>query len=295
MKKFILEILIFTIILFLVLKLIKLTVPYYWGNDLITHKMEYLDDSNVSYDTYFIGSSKMYRHINPIIFEKITGKSSFNLGAAGTYALETEYLIDNLISSHKLSPPKNIYVQKISYENIGERNLHSIRANYYLDTKRVIRGVKHFFRFKKYEQIYFHIISYIENQLCIGQLIDICKFNFCKKPLFDKTINKQNGFYSLNQELLNSNVNHLRQRRNKFLRKIRETKQKKMRTKKLGIRKLSLEKFNIKKNFHITLRQIYGNPISNPINFFDKAHYNSNGANRFTTQIGRLVNSKKKI
>jgi len=110
MRKFLLEVLVFSVILFLVITGIKSLVPFYWGNKLMGQKTEYLQDSNLSFDTYFIGSSKTFRQIDPLLFEQITGTPAFNLGCSAMFALETEFLLDKLLSSEVSKKTENIYV-----------------------------------------------------------------------------------------------------------------------------------------------------------------------------------------
>jgi len=286
MKKFLYDVLFFSLILFAVLKAIKFTVPYYWGNDLVAYKMKYLEATNLEFNTYFIGSSKTYRHINPAIFEKITGNSAFNLGAAGTYAIETEYLIDNLISRHNLKQVENIYLQGINHNFYEAKNRHSIRANYFLDAKRTFRAIKYFFYKKNYQQVYYYSIGYIENQLCIGQIIKILKFNFVSSNNLNGKIFDQNGFYSLDQDLADNNIKGFKKRNNNFKNK----NLKKMKTEKLNIEKLDFEELGVTKYPSLTkLWYITGNPLSNTDYYFDFVHYNNKGANIFTNQIGNIV------
>ncbi|MCX7551336.1 hypothetical protein [Xanthomarina sp. F2636L] len=298
MKKFLLEILIFTAVLFVVLKAIKLMVPYYWGNKQVAQKMEFLKTSNKDFDAFFFGSSKTYRHINPILFESKTGKSAFNLGATGTFTLEVEYLMDNFLHTKKFYDKKDIYVQNITYSFIGKKNLHSVRSNYYLDTKRAFRGINYFTSRKEYTQAYYHLVGFIENQLCIGQVFDIFKYNINGVLPLKGIIAQQNGFYPLDQSLKHSpNNKNLIKRNTDYLKLVEQNKQpiKTNQSKELKLIKLKPIAFGLddySNSFNLWL--IKNNPISDPKYYFDRGHYNSLGAEKYMEELSEIINKRNK-
>ncbi len=294
MKRFSIEVFVFTLILLLTIKVIKSSVPFYWGNKLMNQKIEYIQNSDQAYNSFFIGSSKTMRHINPILFEKKTGKASFNLGCSGMFALETEYMIDNLSKTKSFQSTENVYVQHIDYMEISEENLHSLRVNYYMDSKRLKRALKYYLSQGDYEQSYFHLSSYIENQLCIGQFLKIYDYNTTKINPLSGLVAKQNGFYSLDQDLKIGKGKQLQERRQSYLKSVKANKHVKINPEDIEIKELDTdEMFGFQfPSENTKLWQIENNPISNHKYYFDRAHYNEEGANIFTTLVSEAVNKK---
>lgn len=52
-----------------------------------------------SMDFFFIGSSHCYRSFNPILFDSLTGKSSFNLGSSAQTPVTTYYILKEAFNS----------------------------------------------------------------------------------------------------------------------------------------------------------------------------------------------------
>ncbi len=288
MKKFLLEILIFSFILILTIKGIKSTVPFYWGNKLMEQKIEYLESSDSKYDTYFIGSSKTFRHIDPILFEKITGTPAFNLGCSGMFALETEYMLDNFLSKESFKNTKDIYVQNTDYMIIGEQNRHTLRVNYYMDTKRLVRGVNYFIGQREYSQAYYHLVAFIENQLCIGQISEIIDYKQKDKRNLMKMVADQNGFYSLEQDLKIGKSKQLENRHNRYLKSVENNTYTKRKAKDIRLVELNKGELGIDTK-GTKIWQIQNNPIADPKYYFDRGHYNLEGAKKYTKQLAHLV------
>ncbi|MCB9232125.1 MAG: hypothetical protein H6581_10705 [Bacteroidia bacterium] len=109
-------------------------VPYYWGNVPLKTKMVYLKQHKKDFDTFFIGSSRVYRQINPATFDSITGRKSFNLGFAGIYVPEALAFLENFLqddltpgttvffelqSPKQIPPPEKLYVKHYYFLNPG--------------------------------------------------------------------------------------------------------------------------------------------------------------------------------
>jgi len=292
MKKFLSEVSMFIFLLFALLKLVKTTVPYYWGNKIMTQKLEFLTDNISSYDVLFIGSSRTYRHIDSKLFQELTNKKTYNLGSPGMFGLETEYMIDNIVSN-KLGRLE-VYIQSTAYQKIAEKNLHSIRTNYYLDLKRTKRAIEYWNKKNNYKQVLYHTLGFIENQLCIGQLFDIAKYNFTTTSVINITSSKQNGFYSLSQELADGNK-RLSLRKRAFQKKKRKVFKRKKKTN-LKLRKISWAKIGIKNsNINQQIVRIKGKPVVESKYYFDKSHFNKDGAELYTKMLAKkYLESNKK-
>lgn len=200
MKKFILRCLLFSAILIAVLALLKNSVPYYWANELMGKKINYVLTSPDKYNAFFFGSSKTYRHINAPLFNSSTGLKSFNMGRDGMFYLETHYLIENFLNDYDTGEEIKIFQQSIIPKEIANKNLHTPRSKYYMDTKRLNMGVSYFWKKKNYKQVYYHLHSFIENKLCIGEIAKIMQIHFAPKTELQEIIKEQNGFYALDQQ-----------------------------------------------------------------------------------------------
>lgn len=311
MKKFLSEVVVFSGLLIGLLLLVKAFLPFYWGNNLLAHKFAEIKHSNSKIQDYFIGSSVTYRHINPDLIEEITGRSSFNLGSPGTYALETEFILENFIKSMGDFENSNFYIQKSKLDPIRTKVRHSTRAKYFLDFKRTCIGVKYFWSRSNFKQVYFHISGFIENKLCIGQFADIYSFYTSgPKPISDTVLN-QKGFYALDHEADENNDIKLKVRNRRFVRKAKAKakklkerenqkknkprKRKKQQTKSTNnvtLSKMDWGELNIQcKSKNIF--QIKGKLFFTLDYYFDSSHYNSSGADMFSTAVAkRILNSK---
>lgn len=288
MKKFLIKIFSFTGILLLIIAALNLSVPFYWGNDVMTKKMEYLlNDPLNDYNTFFLGSSHTYRHINPLKFDSVTNCKSFNLGSPGTGHLEASYIMENFLNSYYTENRINVFFQNTKLWQIKDKNLHSVRTKYYLDFKRTAWAVKYWFNQspKNLKQVYNHIISYIENLLCIGKINEILNYHFNPSNSESDILIEQNGFYSLDQELKLENKKDLLVRKKQFQRKKNKTKSEKnsnyIKIKKIELENLNNFSANNKINFYklgkFSLTEDY---------FFDRGHFNEKGASIYSTKIG---------
>lgn len=211
MKIFCLKILIFLIILLSIIYSIKSTVPFYWGNNDLGHKIEYFlkkkyidrisTQKQIECNVLFFGSSRTYRHIQPILFDSITNFISFNLGGNGSFFLETDYIIDNILNNINNNDTVRIFQQKTTPIIITDKNFHSVRSKYFLDFKRLKIALKYFLIHEDYKQVYRHIISYIENKLGIGELRRIYNYHFTKNlpPSFNLKM-LQKGYWPMGAE-----------------------------------------------------------------------------------------------
>lgn len=296
MRKFLTEVIIFSIVLFSLLQVMKGSLPYYWANPVLTNKMEFLDTNKDKFDGYFIGSSRTYRHINPKIIMNETGVRSFNLGAPAMFTLESEYILDNFIKENYSQDSTIVFIQtnniyKIKLDDIAEKNRHSVRTNYYMDSKRMIRAVSYFFQKKDFRQVYYHVSAFIENKLCIGQFSEMYKFRFGSIDQVNLNVVKQNGFYPLEQDMEENNDKTLLARNKSFFRNVSNgmyKKKSKRRAIKINITKGSLSDLP-EYNGNYELYGITGGLRYDPKFYFDKGHYNSAGADKYSKLIAKEI------
>jgi hypothetical protein len=140
-REFTLKGLLFVVILITVNEIIDSMMPYYWGNPWYGTKVMYLETLSEDElpNTYFLGSSRVYRQINPAIFdstyEAVTGEEirSFNLGAIGTFAPQTYYLYDKFLESDLAEHTDYFFLELTNIDGIGNEILFQERNTYWHD------------------------------------------------------------------------------------------------------------------------------------------------------------------
>lgn len=202
MKKFLLKIAGFTVVLGTVLLGLKLSVPYHWGNPLFKQKADYLMQSEEPLNTLFVGNSRVYRHILPEIFDEIAGTQSFNLGTDGMFFLESQYVLEHFMEEFsKKEELETIFLSKATYAPLNAKMRHTNRSQYYMDFKRLRLSSNHFLKERDFEQFYYHLVSFVENKLCIGQVKSILKYHFVDVASFDEDMIAQKGFQGLDETM----------------------------------------------------------------------------------------------
>ncbi|MEP2773886.1 MAG: hypothetical protein ABJH05_17160 [Fulvivirga sp.] len=204
MKKFITHVLLFAVLFSGVLAGIKLSVPYYWGaNDDFITKTKYLQTNDKKFERIIFGSSMTLRAIKPFVFDENTKSDleTFNLSAAHTFHFETKYLLKNFISDY---PSKEIIFLVQKPTPIHDKNLHSVSSKYYLNLETFWEAAK-FYKSDQH-QLYNYTLSFIENILCIGEIVPIIEYHIKNTNPQNKNqkINQKRGYYSLEQVLKDS-------------------------------------------------------------------------------------------
>ena len=289
MLKFIKEVFIFSGILIVVLFLLKSSVPYYWGSKWLIEKMEYLEEEGEDFNLYFFGSSLTYRHINPLSFDMDSNWKSFNMGAPSMFYLETHHALDKFITKSNFKKKTIFFIQRQTPNDVADINLHTVRSKYFMDLKRLKIAYKHFKGQSNSKQIYNYVSSYIENLMCIGEIIPILEYHFKNRENLKTIIKKQKGYYSLDQELELDGTKELKTRK--------EQKDKQpayqRKTGKINLHKLDKSKIEIAENkSNVDIFLVSGNPVSDYDMYFDRAHYNSKGAELYTKSLARAYTKK---
>lgn len=226
MKKVFWKISIYSIIIGVLLQLVELTVPFYWGDTVLNAKMEFLEDKRAEYNVFFMGSSRIYRQIIPQIFDKNCKTKSFNLGSPATGNPELHYLTDNFVN-HRAEKPTYLFLDYVSIVRITDINWGTTKAKYHLN----FFGLKLFFQdlldkpfTQKYDYYLNNIKNYLrsfaEKSLKIGYRKDLIKFFTKEDYNYLSLVNNQQGYLSFEYELANSTKHRkktLMARHNRFL------------------------------------------------------------------------------
>jgi len=133
-KKILIRIGLFALLLWSALCLMDAVLPYYWGNPGYASKMEYIEKKRDSFNVFFMGSSRIYRQVMPSVFDAHTQGTtrSFNLGYGGTFSPESYYLFDHFIRK-KAVQPTYILLELQHFVFIANRNLFTTQSSYFLD------------------------------------------------------------------------------------------------------------------------------------------------------------------
>src|SRR5438876_6958602 len=108
----------------------------------VSQKFRFFAAQKDEFDTLFIGSSRIYFQISPVIFDRVTRESglpthSFNFGIGGMYLPESAYLLEQILNLK----PRNLKWVFIEYDELQTKwspeNQTSRRALYWADWKRV--------------------------------------------------------------------------------------------------------------------------------------------------------------
>ncbi len=118
------------------MSLVDRHLPFYWGNEGLSAKMHHIEQTDFAYNTYFIGSSRIYRHIVPSLFDSLNkGKThSFNLGYSATKPPETYHFLSHFLET---VPPKTKYIilELGGIEYLETVNRNALRSKYCLDAE----------------------------------------------------------------------------------------------------------------------------------------------------------------
>jgi|GEM_PF-5996679 len=71
-------------------------------------KLDYIFYDTTKYDVLFVGSSRVLRNINPILFDSISGLHSYNAGIDGANCTLIDLMIRKFLKSH--TPPRYLFI-----------------------------------------------------------------------------------------------------------------------------------------------------------------------------------------
>jgi hypothetical protein len=118
----------------------KIGEPYYHNKHFTTQYHQYLSAAD-SFNTVFIGSSRIYRQVNPQIIDQQLEAydiKSYNLGAPATFMPETFYLLDRFLEKQsKENPVSYIFMELTGITPIKLVNWFAPQSYYYLDISKL--------------------------------------------------------------------------------------------------------------------------------------------------------------
>ncbi len=200
MQKFLFRLGLFTLITLGALSFVDNGLPFYWGNEGLSIKMAHVKQENFKYNTYFIGSSRFYRHIVPHVFDSLNvGKTlSFNLGYSATKPPETYYFLDHFLDIEQPNT-KYIFVELGVIQNLETINRSTLRSTYYMKIKSWWLAAQCTWNNDKPGYTRNYSISYL-NQLTKASIVRPA-LTFTPKEHTDILGKQKDGYYSLEAEM----------------------------------------------------------------------------------------------
>lgn len=212
MKPFLSKFLIICLIYLLISVAISHFSSYHWGNPWYSSKVHFLEkNKNSNYNTFFFGSSRVYRQINPEIFDSVYNAysnekiNSFNLGAPATFNPQTYFLYEKFLESELSNEVKFCFIELMEVDLLQESFLHQERTSYWQnlsDLSFVFKSVysnKELSLKTKINTYINYSIAYVDKLFQIGRLknrVGVSEFYNVQY-----LGNSKNGYFPLEEEL----------------------------------------------------------------------------------------------
>lgn len=181
MKRFLKNSILFLLIYVGICLTISGFLPYHWGNPWYSVKIDHLErNPDEDYNTYFFGSSRVYRHIDPNLFDSLAQAReaesirSFNLGAPGTFPPQTYFLYEQFLNSGLSKGAKFCFLELMDVAAISDHLMHQEKTNYWLNRKDMsfvfhsVLNDESESTAQKFTQLSRYARSYLERVLHIG-------------------------------------------------------------------------------------------------------------------------------
>jgi hypothetical protein len=171
------------------------------GNDQQDIKLKHFKlDKNIN--TVFIGSSRIFRHVDPALFDSLVSSKgfatkSFNFGTTASFYPECFFIYKEIMANSK--NVKNVFFELQPVCNIGMPNVFSSKTFYYLNSEYLdfvfsylkssnLSAVEKFSFGAKYVESYIY-------KLMVGKYVKLLNQNSSGDYVLGK---KKNGFLPLN-------------------------------------------------------------------------------------------------
>ncbi len=208
MKRFIVKISLFAILLIVLLKIIDATRPYYYGNPYFVSKME---DFEVASNVVFFGSSRIGSQINPIVFDSVTSTlnfKSYNLGIQACFNPESYFLAKHFMKSQQAANVKYLFLELQKLSDIDPSNSLTTRGHYWNSLSEMgfifsyLKNSTHLSKLKKAKIWTKYTISYMYKQVAGTRISSL--FKKIEEEEDEEARNFEKGFKPLFKELADS-------------------------------------------------------------------------------------------
>ena len=145
MKKFIINISLFALLVWITNTLITWALPYSYGNDRFDQKRQHIEKNIESFNTIAIGSSRTDVAFVPNLFDSLTSSlalHSFNFGAGGTANPESYYLTENFVKNLEEKDIEYVFMELTTLRNVSFSNLTTTRSSYFFNNQNYSYAVR---------------------------------------------------------------------------------------------------------------------------------------------------------
>lgn len=126
-------------------KVLDRYTPWYWGNDTLATKLDFISTTQENYDAFFVGSSHTFRGTNPIVFDSLTGLKSFNIGVPGMAVPELYMTVEHMIHQKANETRKQVFfVELARVHQATIKNGNTIKRNYWMNSDSYGFGMRYF-------------------------------------------------------------------------------------------------------------------------------------------------------
>jgi len=214
MSPFLIRVSCFSILIAILLVAVEFIAPKGWGNYVLETKWSYLDNDKKGkeVDLFFVGSSRIYRHIDPDLFDSQAGTHSYNLGSPDSNLVAHIQVIEQLLESNRHSP-QTIVLELQHLPRINDVNRHKFGAYYGHDLTRAQLACSFFLKKKDYAQASEHLNAGVDNFFKTGALIRVARCIVSDVGSIAQ-VSRRSGFVPLDDEV---NVSGIAERRANFL------------------------------------------------------------------------------
>jgi hypothetical protein len=181
MKSFVKRLFFFFLVFVAFSLVISFFTPYHWGNPWFSSKIQFLEKNHITeYNTFFFGSSRVYRQIDPAVFDSTFNSiskekiSSFNLGAPATFNPQSYYLFENFLNSELSKNSKYCFIELMEVDLLSDNLMHEERTSYWQNYSDILFVGKSIYSNKqlglknKIKSGINYSVSYVENILHFG-------------------------------------------------------------------------------------------------------------------------------
>ena len=247
----------------------KNILPYHWGNEEFSKKIQYLNQSGRVPQIVFLGSSVTHRHIIPSEFDQFNNTLSYNLAVDGNMPPQSFHLLEHLLEQE--DTPEFIFVELNSFDNMLNGHFQTTRNKYYFNFRWLFISYNYLLNANitwrhKLGISYRYTVSFLEHLFKVGMRKDILDFREREGLYLDEFSVNEDGYASFpsaktsNKKKLKELPIQLEETFNRFTKVYRDTNKLKSITYNKTLKQL-LEKY-IKKANDKNIHLIY---ILNPI------------------------------
>lgn len=183
----------------------------------IKYKSELLVDKSLGIQEVFVGSSRVFRHVDPEVYQNCSGKSIFNFGIAATSNPESYYITEHLCDHGYFDGMKTCFIELTPYALTNFSNLSKSKSYYWINRS----YFSYAFNYVHTAQWKFSKKMYYYSTLATGFILkslDPFERNNSNEDSYSKEIfKKNNGYVSLEEDLKFGRIPNLDKRRRKLL------------------------------------------------------------------------------